>query len=114
MPLKQLRKEKTPDNQTAELVKHAEQLDQIPILDGVLVRVLAPSGDATPTVRHSLGRAYRGAFIAAVSSTATPFSEFYVAEASELVAQGGDPKTHVLLGANLTPTADHNLLLWVF
>lgn len=92
---------------TAEFLRAVSKLK---ILDGQFLTVPFQA-TSNVIVRHSLGRAYNGAFVvASTNSTGTPgVSCFNSAAFAKL---GGDPTEFVPLGANAAFTA--TLTVWLF
>lgn len=60
----------------------ADQLNKIPVLDNQLIEDAVVSG-ATLQVRHSLGRVYRGAFVAGQSDTSIVITPVHPSVASD-------------------------------
>lgn len=83
-----LRRDNNPDVQRDELVRHAEQVDRVLPLHGQLIDVDWPfdPNEGSPIfpdrllVRHSLGRAYRGAFLAGTTGADASTTPVFLAQ----------------------------------
>lgn len=110
-----LRRDGDPEVQRAELVRHAEQIDRVDIMHGQLVEATMLSGEDTAVVRHSLGRAYRGAFIAGLTgATPSTYATFNVSSPAQAVVDGVDITRDVQVTALVALGRDETFLLWVF
>jgi len=90
--------------QVDELVRHAEQSDRVEITNGQLIAGVMAAGATITFVRHSLGRAYRGAML--VGSSA-----FGLAVAAP---SGAQTTQFVTVTTATAPGTDASFNLWVF
>jgi hypothetical protein len=92
---------------TAEFLRVVSKLE---ILNGQFLTVQF-TAVGNMTVRHSLGRPYKGAIlVASDDSTGTPGVTAF--DAHDFARLGGDPATFIPLGAHIVFTA--RLVVWVF
>lgn len=114
----------SPELQVSELLRHAEQVDRVPIMLGQLVEASWPfteggeGGDSWPTsqiIRHSLGRPYVGGFIAGTTGPGdTEIPVFTVVHPEQATARGTDTARDFELVTSSTLTTSVRVRVWIF
>jgi hypothetical protein len=118
-----LRRDADPEVQRSELVRHAEQVDRVLPMHGHLVDVDWPfdPNEGSPIypdrllIRHSLGRAYRGAFLAGTTGDDGATSPvFVVLHPDQAVLNNVDVTKDFVVVTASTLTRSERARFWVF